>query len=92
MPDSPVLEVVHLNKSDFRKSMQALVKRGGAHSRAAREASRIIGSLTSGMEELNRLTQYGESRIQSCQKYDLTEGFRLVTVRTEGLDFIVVSY
>ena len=69
--------------------MQALVKRGGAHSRAAREASRIIGSLTSGMEELNRLTQHGESRIQSCQKYDLTEGFRLVTVRTEGFIYLL---
>jgi hypothetical protein len=55
---------------------------GGERQRAARKAEAILGALNIGRDprEVGRMTSHGESRIR-CSKYDLGNGFRLVTLR-----------
>lgn len=83
------MEVVHLNESDFRKAMLKLRGQGGVGQRAYAEAARIITSLRYGVDELNKLTNHGESRIKSCRKYDLPGAHRLVTVQTDGFIYLL---
>jgi len=86
----PIPKVIHLNASDFREAMSNLRRRGGADQRAFDEAARIIGSLSSGIEELNKLTNHGESRIQSCRKYDISnKSHRLVTVHSDNFIYLL---
>jgi superfamily I DNA/RNA helicase len=77
-------KLVYLNASTFRESMLALRRRGNQHLRAYHTACSIIQSLSFGLEELNKLTNHGESRIKHCRKYDLSnDAHRLVTVHSD---------
>jgi superfamily I DNA/RNA helicase len=82
-------QVVHLNESKFRDAMLSLRSRGNQHQRAYNTACTIIQSLRYGLEELNKLTNNGESRIQHCRKYDLSNGHRLVTVHSDGYIYLL---
>jgi superfamily I DNA/RNA helicase len=83
-------EIVYFKKPKFIKAMEALRRRGGQHARAASEANRIIGSLSHGFDETNKITNHGENRIKSCVKYDLGAGaFRLVTVHSNHCIYIL---
>ena len=65
--------------------MLSLRRRGNQHLRAYQTACTIIESLRYGLEELNKLTNHGESRIKHCLKYDLSnDAHRLVTVHSAG--------
>ena len=70
--------------------MLRLRQRGGAHQRAYNEACRIISSLGYGVEELNKLTNHGESRIDHCVKYDISnDAHRLVTVHSKNCVYLL---
>lgn len=82
MPSIP--KVVYLNESKFRDAMLSLRQRGGANQRAYEKACSLITGLNYGIEELNKLTNHGESRIKHCRKYDLSnDAHRLVTLHTD---------
>lgn len=86
----PSQEIVYFKKPRFIKAMAALRSRGGSHARAAAEASRIITNLSLGLDESNKITHKGESRIKSCVKYELGSGaFRLVTVHSNHCIYIL---
>ena len=86
----PTPEVIHLNQSDFRDAMLRLRQRGGAHQRAYNEACRIISSLSFGAGELNNLTRHGESRIDHCIKYDISnDAHRLITVHSDNYIYVL---
>lgn len=88
--DNPIPKVVYLNESKFRDSMLKMRRRGGAHQRAFEKACELITSLGFGLEELNKLTKHGESRINHCLKYQISnDAHRLVTVQTDGFIYLL---
>jgi superfamily I DNA/RNA helicase len=90
MGNSTIPKVVYLNESKFRDAMLNMRRRGGAHQRAYEKACTLITGLSYGVEELNKLTNHGESRIQHCRKYDLSnDAHRLVTVQTDGYIYLL---
>jgi hypothetical protein len=90
MANPEIPKVVYLNESKFRDAMLSLRRRGGAHQRAYQKACELITSLTYGVEELNKLTHNGESRIKHCRKYDLSnDAHRLVTLHTDGYIYLL---
>ena len=90
MGNSTIPKVVYLNESKFRDAMLNMRRRGGAHQRAYEKACTLITGLSYGVEELNKLTNHGETRIQHCRKYDLSnDAHRLVTVQTDGYIYLL---
>lgn len=90
MSNQNIPEVVYLSESRFRDAMLSLRRRGGAHQRAYEKACGLITGLSYGVEELNKLTNHGESRIKHCRKYDLShDAHRLVTLHTEGYIYLL---
>jgi len=88
--EKPLPKVVYLNESKFRDAMLSLRRRGGAHQRAYEKACGLITGLSYGVEELNKLTNNGESRIKHCRKYDLSnDAHRLVTLQTDGYIYLL---
>jgi superfamily I DNA/RNA helicase len=87
---SSMPKVVYLNESKFREAMLGLRRRGSAHQRAYERACSLITGLSYGMEELNKMTNHGESRIKHCRKYDVSnDAHRLVTVHTDGYIYLL---
>jgi superfamily I DNA/RNA helicase len=88
---SKVIPVItHHNERAFRKALLRLRNSGGSSQRAAETAARIIGNLSFGVEELNKLTHNGENRISNCFKYNISnDGHRLVTVKTQGCVYLL---
>jgi superfamily I DNA/RNA helicase len=87
---SAIPKVVYLNESRFREAMISLRRRGGAHQRAYDKACALITGLNYGIEELNKLTNHGESRIKHCRKYDLSnDAHRLVTLHTDKYIYLL---
>lgn len=77
-------------KGEYRKNLEQFLRYGGAHSVAARKACEIEGKLRLGMDVASQTTDHGETRIKNCVKYDLGNGYRLVTV--QQADVIVFVY
>jgi superfamily I DNA/RNA helicase len=90
MSSSTIPKVIYLNESKFRDAMLNLRRRGGAHQRAYEKACTLITGLSYGAEELNKLTNHGESRIKHCKKYDLSnDAHRLVTLQTDHFIYLL---
>jgi len=90
MSENSIPKVVYLNESKFREAMLSLRRRGGAHQRAYDKACSLITGLNYGAEELNKLTNNGESRIKHCKKYDLSnDAHRLVTLQTDKYIYLL---
>jgi len=73
-----------LNRDDFVKSLRRLRQSGGSKQKAADKVLQIIGNFALGAEELFKLTNYGETRIEHCVKYDLPGACRLVTIQDDN--------
>jgi hypothetical protein len=74
---------VHHDRN-FDKRLAALHRAGGHALLAARNAEEIIANIANGakcLETVGRQTKYGEARIKNCLKFNLGNGYRLVTVR-----------
>ena len=83
-------KVVYINESKFRDGMLNLRRRGGAHQQAYDNACKLVVSLGYGMDEINKLTNHGETRIKHCRKYDISrDAHRLVTLHTEGYIYLL---
>ncbi|BCX49859.1 DNA helicase UvrD [Haloferula helveola] len=83
-------EVIYIDQAGFRESMMRLRKKGGASQRAFDEACRIIKCLELEADVSNKLTKHGESRIDHCIKYDISnDAHRLVTVHTNNFIYLL---
>lgn len=72
-----------LHREDFLKALRRLRQSGGSKQKAADKVLQIIGNFALGAEELFKLTNHGETRIEHCVKYDLPGACRLVTVQND---------
>ncbi|MEW6220692.1 MAG: hypothetical protein AB1634_14340 [Thermodesulfobacteriota bacterium] len=72
----------------FEKSLNDLQRAGGNSAIAARNAESIIRQLqTAGrdrQELLRRSTKHGESRLKGCLKFNLGNGYRLISLLAGG--------
>jgi UvrD-like helicase family protein len=71
----------------FDDHLLALGRKGGKFSKAANSVYALLGKAGSHDDpfETLKVTNYGESRIDKCVKYDLTGAARLVTVRQSSI-------
>jgi hypothetical protein len=69
----------------FEKELEDLWQRGEQGAAAAQKAEELVKALTlNGPPDLRKvwkLTGWGEKRVEGCLKYDLGEGFRVVSFR-----------
>jgi hypothetical protein len=84
---------VHVS-AKVERQIEALKNDGKAGRAVARRAAAIIESLTakgvgSYLDDVNSYTRYGEKRIRNCRKYDLSCGYRLVTLQ-RGMKLFVL--
>jgi hypothetical protein len=73
-----------MQERNFDKRLDSLRRAGGHASLAARNADEIIASFANGcanLDVIGRQTKYGETRIKNCLKFNLGNGYRLITVR-----------
>lgn len=86
-----VSETIYFRTKHFDRALNA-AKLGGPSRRAATRVSAVLGSLGDENPFAGlKLTNHGETRIAKCLKYDLGDGWRLVTVqddRTCGFIFL----
>jgi hypothetical protein len=77
------MELVH--HKEFDASLQSMRKKGGENKRKADKVLQIVGGLNMALTALTELpvTKHGESRVKHCVKYELGNGYRLVTIQTE---------
>ena len=74
--------IVIFRHKDFDSSLHKLFKLGGQNRKRFEKASGFIEALGhGGLEDLKKfpITNHGESRIRSCVKFDLGDGYRLIT-------------
>jgi len=75
------MKVIIPTNGDYFRNMQHFQRWGGRHAQAAKKAMEIEGRLRYGADVASQTTNHGESRIKGCVKFDLGNGFRLVTVQ-----------
>lgn len=79
--------------SKVESRIAALEKTGKSGKVLAQKATGIIDSLARGdvqnhMDAVESYTKYGEKRIKNCRKYDLSCGYRLITLKRGETVFI----
>lgn len=84
------MDIAWDSKGEYRKNLEQFLRYGGDRSIAARKACELEGKLRLGIDVRSQTTDHGESRIKNCVKYDLGNGYRLVTVQQR--DIIVFIY
>ncbi len=83
-------EIIYLDQAEFRDAMLRLRTWGGVSARAFDEACRIIKCLELEADVSNKLTKWGESRIDHCIKYDISnDHHRLVTVHSNKFIYLL---
>jgi hypothetical protein len=86
-PDAEVLQMKNVHVSaKVERQIEELKDNGKAGRAVARRAAAIIENLSvnaagSYLDGIGDYTRYGEKRIRNCRKYDLSCGYRLVTVQ-----------
>lgn len=79
-----MIRFIHLERR-FEKELADLWKRGEPGAVAAQKAEELKKALTlNGPPDLRKvwkLTGWGEKRVEGCLKYDLGDGFRVVSFR-----------
>lgn len=84
-------EITYFRTKHFDRSLKE-AKLGGKSRKAATKVSAVLGSLADSDPFAGlSLTNHGETRIPKCWKYDLGDGWRLVTVqdnRTCGFIYV----
>ena len=79
-----MISFIHLERR-FAKELEDLQKRGEQGATVARKAEELIKALTQNgppdLKKVWKLTGWGERRVEGCLKYDLGDGFRVVSFR-----------
>ncbi|MFA6286974.1 MAG: UvrD-helicase domain-containing protein [Opitutaceae bacterium] len=73
------LVVVH-RENKFNEVLKQMRRSGGGRANAYRKIGEIRQGLALGERNVCQTTDHGESRIKNCIKYDLGNGYRLVSV------------
>lgn len=73
------LVVVH-RENKFNEVLKQMRRSGGGRANAYRKIGEIRQGLALGERNICQTTDKGESRVKNCIKYDLGNGYRLVTV------------
>ena len=77
---------------EFHEKVSELYRLGGNGRRIFKNVQSLLGGIREEGARAFRnfkTTNHGESRIKSCIKYDLGAGFRLVTVNTEKMIWLL---
>ena len=77
---------------EFHEKVSELYRLGGNGRRIFKNVQSLLGGIKeegAGAFRNFKTTNHGESRIKSCIKYDLGAGFRLVTVNTEKMIWLL---
>lgn len=75
------MQVIIPTNGDYNKNIREFIRFGGQHAQSARKAAELEVKLRTGVDVRSMTTDHGESRIKGCIKYDLGNGFRMVTVQ-----------
>ena len=76
--------IAYFTTKEFDKSLKAAFMGGGQRQKKALKAKAILGSLGDNDPFATvPVTNHGESRIRHCVKYDLGDGWRLITQKTD---------
>ncbi len=77
--------ITYLTSKDFMRSLQQTNLLGGQPQKKHQKVRAVLGSLEGGIDPFQNLptTNHGERRIANCVKYDLGDGWRLVTQQTD---------
>jgi hypothetical protein len=84
------MPIAYFKTKDFDKSLNAAIQGGGRGQKIAIRVRAIVGSVEDpdpfrGIP----VTNHGESRIPNCVKYDIGDGWRLVTQQTNHTCFFL---
>lgn len=82
-----------LKYKDLIKCLRTLKIQGGKGQSTANKVLNIIGGASLGDADPfkgYKVTNYGESRIKHCVKYDLGDGYRLITIQNQK--YILLCY
>ena len=84
------MPIAYFKTKDFDKSLNAAIQGGGRGQKIAIRVRAIVGSVEDpdpfrGIP----VTNHGESRIPNCVKYDVGDGWRLVTQQTNHTCFFL---
>jgi hypothetical protein len=84
------MAIEYFKTKDFDRSLNGAIQGGGRGQKTAMKVRAIVGSV----EDLDPfrgfpVTKHGESRIPHCVKYELGDGWRLVTQQTEKTCFFL---
>lgn len=79
--------MVILQKTTYATAAKKLQRAGGKSQKIAGNLDKLLGRLSRGDKDSFHgfsVTNHGETRIKHCVKYDLGDGFRLVTIQNEN--------
>ena len=79
--------VIYLKYQKFREQMITLRNSGGMAGQAYKKIGEIRYAIELAVKSASRFTKNGESRIKNCTKYDLGDGYRLVTINAGDVTF-----
>lgn len=76
--------VVYLTTKTFDRALQNAFLSGGQHRKRHDKVKIVLGSLRDADPFATlQVTHHGETRIKNCRKYDLGDGWRLVTAQSD---------
>lgn len=76
-------DITYFQTKDFARSLQRALATGGQNRKKHDKVRVVLGSLDQPNPFLTlTVTNNGEKRIKNCVKYDLGDGWRLVTQQT----------
>jgi hypothetical protein len=83
-PKSTAAVVSYFTTKAFEKALQLAFLSGGQAQKRSDKARIVLGSLQDADPFLSlQVTKHGETRIKNCVKYELGDGWRLVTRQTD---------
>jgi hypothetical protein len=83
-PAVPEQQITYFTTKAFEKALQDAFLAGGQIRKRGDRARIVLGSLKDSDPFASlRITNHGETRIKNCVKYDLGDGWRLVTRQTD---------
>ena len=88
----PIIADDIIASKEFHEKVSELYRLGGNGRRIFTKVQSLIGGIKedgAGAFRRFNTTNHGESRLKSCIKYDLGQGFRLITVNTEKMIWLL---
>lgn len=79
----PHLGILYHRQPSLTDSLTRLFRMGGRNKKIAEKVQAAFGRIDLGLDPFEglALTHHGETRIEHCVKFDLGDGFRLVTIQ-----------